>query len=62
MFMLTYTNSKGYPVKLVFDSKEEAEKWGAIYSAPRLIARRGGAKYTVEIFCSDAQKWCEVYR
>ena len=48
MYKLTYTNQNGYPVKLVFDSKEEAEKWGAIYSAPRLIARRGGSKYTVE--------------
>ncbi len=48
MYKLTYTNQKGYPVRLVFDSREEAEKWGAIYSAPRLIARRGGSKFTVE--------------
>ena len=48
MYKLTYTNQKGYPVKLVFDSLEESKKWGAIYSAPRLIARRGGSKFTVE--------------
>ena len=32
MYKLTYTNQKGYPVKLVFDSEQEAKKWGDIYS------------------------------
>ena len=33
MYKLTYTNQKGQPVKLVFDSEEEAKKWGDIYSS-----------------------------
>mgnify|MGYP003118176804 CR=1 FL=1 len=41
MHKLTYTNEKGYPVNLVFDSKEEAEKWGVIYS------RRSGGTYHI---------------
>ncbi len=43
MYKLTYTNEKGYPVNLVFDSKEEAEKWGVIYSC-----RSGGTTYTIK--------------
>tara|TARA_R110002020_G_scaffold111039_2_gene256399 strand:+ start:342 stop:473 length:132 start_codon:yes stop_codon:yes gene_type:complete len=42
MFKLTYKNKKGYPVNLVFDSYEEAEKWGAIYSC-----QNGGTTYTI---------------
>ena len=32
MYLLTYKQQDGYPVKLVFDSEEEAEYWGMIYS------------------------------
>ena len=32
MYSLTYKQNDGYPVKLVFDSEEEAQYWGMIYS------------------------------
>ena len=32
MYSLTYKQQDGYQVKLVFDSEEEAEYWGMIYS------------------------------
>ena len=32
MYLLTYKQQDGYPVKLVFDSEEEAEYWGMVYS------------------------------
>ena len=32
MYLLTYENKDGYPVKLVFDSHEEAQYWGTKYT------------------------------
>ena len=32
MYLLTYKQRDGYPVNLVFDSEQEAEHWGLIYS------------------------------
>ena len=32
MYVLTYKQHDGYPVKLVFDSEKEAEYWGMVYS------------------------------
>ena len=32
MYLLTYKQQDGYPVNLVFDSENEAEYWGLIYS------------------------------
>ena len=43
MCKLTYTNEKGYPVILIFDSCEEAERWGVIYSC-----NSWGTTYTTE--------------
>ena len=43
MFLLTYMRNDGYPVRLVFDSKVEAEYWGVNYSV-----ENDGTVYTVE--------------
>lgn len=32
MYLLTYERRNGSPVKLVFDSHEEAQTWGMVYS------------------------------
>jgi hypothetical protein len=32
MFMLIFVDKSGYPVKLVFDTKKEADHWGLHYS------------------------------
>ena len=44
MFKLTYKNQNGYPVRLVFDSLAEANRWGVIYSCQNNVTT-----YTVKL-------------
>ena len=43
MFKLTYTNQKGFPVRLVFDTMSEAYYWGDEY-----LFTQGATEYYVE--------------
>tara|TARA_Y100000593_G_scaffold82105_1_gene153993 strand:- start:97 stop:249 length:153 start_codon:yes stop_codon:yes gene_type:complete len=47
MFKLTYKRQDGIPIRLVFDTKSEAEYWGEHYSSKN-SKWRGDNTYIVE--------------
>ena len=48
MYLLTYDKLDGHPVKLVFDSNEEALYWGAQYSI-----ENNQSEYTISSYPSN---------
>ena len=48
MYLLTYERQNGFPVKLVFDSNEEALYWGSQYSI-----ENNQSEYTISSYPSN---------